>query len=137
MRTIGRIAEAAGVSVETVRYYQREGILHVPARSKSGWRQYDDRYLHTIAYIKQGQRLGLSLAEIKQLLRVVSSDGSFCRQVRAVSRERLVKIEADLRELLRTRRELRTFVSRCETVKEPERCPIANALLLEPSSQRA
>ncbi len=130
-RTIGKVAEAAGVSVETIRYYQREGILAVPSRSQSGWREYDDRCLHTIAYIKQGQRLGLSLAEIKQLLRNVRNDGSFCLQVRTVSRERLVKIEREIRELLHMRREVRGFLDRCEAVKEFDRCPIAKALLSE------
>ncbi len=131
MRTIGKIAEATGVSVETVRYYQREGMLGIPAPSRSGWRKYDDRYLHTIAYIKQGQRLGLSLAEIKQLLRDVRNDGTFCLRVRSISRERLAKIEREIRELLHTRREMRGFLARCEAVKEFDRCPIARALLSE------
>lgn len=129
-RTIGKVAEAAGVSVETIRYYQREGMLGVPVRS-SGWRQYDDRHLHTIAYIKQGQRLGPSLAEIKQLPRNLRNDRSFCLQVRMVSRERLVKIEREIRELLHMRCEMRSFLARCETVKEFDRCPIAKALLSE------
>jgi DNA-binding transcriptional MerR regulator len=127
--TIGKIAEAAGVSVETIRFYQREGMLEVPARTQSGWREYGEGHLRTIAYIKGCQRLGLSLAEMKPLLSDVRNDGSFCLRVRTVSRERLAKIERDIRELLNKRRAMRTALARCEAVKEFDQCPTAKALL--------
>ncbi|MEO6990591.1 MAG: MerR family transcriptional regulator [Candidatus Baltobacteraceae bacterium] len=127
--TIGKIAAAAGVSVETIRFYQREGMLEVPARTQSGWREYGDHHLRTIAYIKGCQRLGLSLADMKPLLSDVRNDGSFCLRVRSVSRERLTKIERDIRELLRTRRAMRATLARCEAVKEFDQCPTARTLL--------
>lgn len=127
-RTIGKLAGEAGVGIETIRYYERQGILPKPPRS-GRWREYDDLALATISYVKQAQRLGFSLAEVKRLQSELTDSPSFCAAVRATANDRLTSVEAKIRDLLDVRRELRSFIGRCASVEDKKRCPIAHALL--------
>ncbi len=136
-RTIGKLAAQAGVGIETVRYYERQGILPQPERS-SRWREYDDRALATITYVKQAQRLGFSLADVKRLQTELTESPTFCAAVRATALERLTKVESELRRLIGVRRELRSFISRCASIEDKKRCPVATALLRPgPSNARS
>ncbi len=130
-RTIGKLAAEAGVGVETTRYYEREGLL--PKRSgASGWREYDKIALNTISYIKQAQRLGFSLADVKRLQSELIDSPAFCAAVRKTALERLAIVESEVRHLLEQRREIRSFIDRCASVEDKQRCPIAHALLRPP-----
>jgi len=79
-RTIGRLAEEAGVNVETIRFYERSGLLRQPKAPVSGWRVYDGSAVWIIHYIKLGRQLGFTLAELKALLANVGTGKRFCRQ---------------------------------------------------------
>ncbi len=123
--TIGRLARAAGVGVETIRYYQRRGLLPVPATS-GAFRHYPAGLLDRIRFIKRSQELGFSLDEIAQLLKL--EDGADRRSIRRISTERLQQIEAKVADLRRMQRALRHLVAECEHADLDRPCPIIATL---------
>ncbi|HVO82563.1 MAG TPA: MerR family transcriptional regulator [Terriglobales bacterium] len=128
-RTIGELAREAGVGVETIRFYERRGILKQPSSPAQGWREYGDDALSTLRYIKQGQHLGFRLAEMKRLQeRAGGEQQAFCESVRAATRERIWAVEEQIKQLRRMRRELQDFLGRCSAKNAGERCPIYESL---------
>src|SRR5882672_122048 len=112
-RTIGELAREAGVHVETVRYYERRGLLKQPRRS-TGWRRYDDGALRTLQFVKRSQELGFSLAEVEELLSLRSSSSvRTCNRVRVRAEAKLVDIDAKIRDLTAIRRTLEELTSAC------------------------
>lgn len=109
---IGRIAQAAGVSVHTLRYYERLGLLLAPPRTPAGYRVYDPTTLDRLRFIQQAQALGFSLAEVKEILRLKFSGQSPCDCVRRRLRARLEEIVKELRHLRAVRREIRACLER-------------------------
>lgn len=79
--TIGALAQAAGVNLETIRFYQRQGLLHEPAKPQGGIRRYGESDLARVRFVKSAQRLGFNLDEVAELLKL--EDGSHCGQARA------------------------------------------------------
>src|SRR5690242_14840805 len=108
-RTIGRLASEAGVSVETVRYYERRGLLQQPRRDTGG-REYSDEALWIIRYVKTAQGLGMSLKSIETLLRSAEQSPNFCASVRAAARDKIAEIDATMAALSEQRRGLSEFV---------------------------
>jgi MerR family mercuric resistance operon transcriptional regulator len=123
--TIGRLARAAGVGVETIRYYQRRGLLPIPGTS-GAFRHYPAALLGRIRFIKRSQELGFSLDEIGQLLRL--EDGTDRRSVRRISAERLEQIDAKVADLKRMQRVLGHLVAECEHADLNRPCPIIATL---------
>ena len=123
--TIGRLARAADVGVETVRYYQRRQLLTVPA-AQGAFRRYDVATVSRIRFIKRAQELGFSLDEIGQLLRL--QDGADRRAIRRISSARLTQIENKLANLNRMRRVLKHLVAECEHASASRPCPIIETL---------
>lgn len=124
-RTIGTLAREAGINVETIRFYERCGILAQPSLPPEGWREYGDEALALIRYIKQAQKMGFTLAELKRLQ--VKADGNrraFCESIRNATRERMRAVEEQTRQLQTIRRDLESFLARCTAKKRNERCPI-------------
>ena len=110
--TIGALAETGSVNVETIRYYERRGLLPPPARSASGYRQYTHDDVWRLGFILRAKTLGFSLGEIRELL---GADGDRSVDgVRRVTGRRLAAIEADLAELARRRDDLRSLLRTCE-----------------------
>ena len=109
--TIGRLAKAAGVNVETVRYYQRRGLIHEPRKPPGGHRRYPDDTLRRIGFIRRAQHLGFTLDEIGLLLE--QSDGPACKEARQVAEKRLEVVESRLAELERMRDELARLIAEC------------------------
>src|SRR5687768_12976440 len=101
--TIGRVAVAAGVGVETVRFYEREGLLAPPPRSSSGYRDYPDDTVPRIRFIQRAKQLGFSLAEIQGLLTLSSRAATQCDHVRAVAEAKIGDIDGRIRDLLAVR----------------------------------
>ncbi len=110
--SIGRLADAAGVSVETVRYYERRGLLDPPARTASGYRRYLPADLDRLRLLLRAKELGFTLAEIAELLDAADS-GSIEDVTRAVH-QKLAAIDAQVAELAATRCRLRQLVDLCE-----------------------
>ena len=124
--TIGRLAKQAGVNIDTIRYYERNGLIPEPARRLSGYREYDATDVARLRFILRAKDLGFTLAEIGELLSL-SAD----RNVKGVKRraeERLGQVEHKIKELQRVRRGLKTLIDACPGHGDLERCPIIAAL---------
>ncbi len=104
--TIGRLAREAGVNADTVRYYEREGLLPAPRRTDAGYRLYSPESVGRLRFIKGGQRLGLRLAEIRELLEVHDRGSCACGHTDALVRRRLAEVDAEIARLTELRREL-------------------------------
>ena len=115
--TIGQLAEAAGVNVETIRYYHRRGLLPTPARPLGGQRRYAGEALRQITFIRRAQGLGFTLDEIAELIGLAQKgDG---RASRVLADAKLVELEARIAELNRMRRKLRELVQRRDERRGP------------------
>ena len=123
--TIGHLARAAGVGVETIRYYQQRKLLPVPA-TRGAYRHYPVALIDRIRFIKRAQILGFTLGEISELLRL--NDGVDRKSIRAIARSRLAQIEENLHDLRRMRGALRQMLDRCERTGMDAPCPIIETL---------
>jgi Hg(II)-responsive transcriptional regulator len=123
--TIGRLARAAEVGIETVRYYQQRKLLPIPA-ARGAFRYYGAAAVNRIRFIKRAQELGFSLDEIGQLLKL--QDGTDRRAIRRISSERLTQVESKLADLQRMRRVLKHLVAECEHGAADSPCPIIGTL---------
>jgi len=119
--TIGRLAESAGVHVETVRYYQRRGLLSAPSPTKGSFRRYGDTDVECLRFIKRAQSTGFTLAEIDTLLTLRASQS--CAETRALAVKKLVDVEERLRHLRHLRLELKEWIDLCDHNPEHAPCP--------------
>lgn len=124
--TIGALAQASGVHVETIRYYQRLGLMPQPARPAGSVRRYDERAAARLRFIRRAQQLGFSLADVRQLLAL--EEGGQCGATRRIAEARLAEVEARLALLSRMRRELRRLIADCAGSARAPRCPIIDTL---------
>ena len=120
--TIGRLAKAAGVNVETIRYYQRRGLIAEPRRPPGGHRKYAPEVLGQIAFIRRAQQLGFSLAEVKDLLQL--SDGMATRKSRAIAERTVEFLARQITQLSRMRRRLGTLIAASKRTARRQFCPI-------------
>ena len=123
---IGAIAAAAGVNVETIRFYQRKGLLAEPARPYGQIRRYGHRDVSRVKFVKSAQRLGFSLDEIAGLLTL--DDGTHCDEARAMAEEKLHNVRAKLRDLRRIESVLTRLVADCCKSRGTVSCPLIDAL---------
>jgi MerR family mercuric resistance operon transcriptional regulator len=124
--TIGTLAKAAQVNVETIRYYQRQGLMPEPNRPAGGIRRYAGSDLSRVSFIKAAQRLGFSLDDIAELLTL--DDGSSCAKARTKAQEKLINVRAKLADLQRIEHVLTTLIGQCDKSKGKVRCPLIAAL---------
>ena len=123
--TIGRLARAAGVGVETIRYYQQRALLPVPS-TVGAFRHYPVELVARICFIKRAQELGFSLDEITELLRL--EDGAHRIAIRRIASDRLGQIEQKLADLKRMQKVLKHLVAECEHTRSDLPCPIIATL---------
>lgn len=109
---IGRVAKAANVSVQAVRFYERLGLLPAAQRTPAGYRIYAPESVDRLQFVKRAQELGFSLDEIREILRLRYEGRSPCACVSNLLRQKLEKIEHDIRQLVRFRRDLRKTLER-------------------------
>lgn len=124
--SIGQVAQAAGVNVETIRYYQRRGLLDEPEKPLGGHRRYAAATPRRVSFIKRAQQLGFTLQEVKSLL--LLEDGQSCRETRLLAQYKLASIEVRMTSLGRMRRLLKGLIAECEDGKRPRSCPIITTL---------
>jgi MerR family mercuric resistance operon transcriptional regulator len=124
--TIGRLAKAAGVNVETIRYYQRRGLVDEPTKPLGGHRRYPPSAASRVRFIKRAQQLGFTLDEVTGLLRL--EDGQSCRETRLLAERKLTLIEMRLADLTRMRRTLKGLIAECAGGQRPRSCPIIATL---------
>lgn len=124
--TIGGLASAAAVNVETVRFYQRKGLLREPSKGSRGIRRYGEADMLRLRFIRSAQRLGFSLAEISDLLRL--EDGTHCAEARTLAERKLAEVRAKLVDLERMEGALATLVRACRTRRRTLSCPLIASL---------
>lgn len=125
---IGQVAVQASVNVETIRYYERTGMLAIPARSTSGYRKYDAEAVDRIRFIKHAQALGFSLKEIRELLELRVRHGAACAEVERKTRDKILLVNKKLSELTSLRRTLNRLVASCEARQKTADCPVLQTL---------
>ena len=123
--TIGYIARAAGVHIETVRYYQRRGLVGLPAKRARGFRYYAPETAARVRFIKRAQALGLSLEEVQRLLKLEKKGA--CQETRSLAGLKLALIEQKMSDLAKLRDALQALVAACDRPHGP-RCPIIQQL---------
>lgn len=126
--SIGQVAREAGVGVETVRFYEREGLLEEPPRRASGYRQYSEQAIRRIRFIKRAQLLGFSLKEIQELLALRVDGPISCQEVRQRTEAKIAEVERKLVELQRLRLALREISALCVEEGPTSACPMLEAL---------
>lgn len=132
-QTIGRMAEAAGVNVETIRFYQRKGLLREPNRPIGGIRRYGQTDVARVKFIKSAQRLGFSLKEIGQLLRL--DDGMQCSAAAQLASTHLADVRVRLQDLSRIEAELAKLLKRCARRDGEVGCPLITVLHADSNSR--
>jgi MerR family transcriptional regulator, mercuric resistance operon regulatory protein len=138
--TIGKLAAAAGVNVETVRFYQRQQLLGEPPRALGGIRRYEQNDLATLVFIKRAQAMGFSLSEVATLMRLKSRKA--CHATRELAAVKLKKIDERITALTALRDELAQLIVSCDVNALPNECPLieelssAAALGLRPSKAK-
>ena len=124
---IGELARRAGVNIDTVRYYERSGVLPVPARTASGYRDYDHGDLARLHFVRRAKRLGFTLAQAVELLALGNGPDADLAAVRSTATARLADVEARIAELAAMRDVLRTLVDACPGEGARDACPILHA----------
>ncbi len=126
--TIGQVAREAGVGVETIRFYERVGLLEEPPRRQSGYRQYSPDAVKRIRFIKRAKELGFSLKEIKELLYLRVDTSTSCGAVKRRAEAKISDIERKVQDLQRMKRALVKLAAACSGRGPISECPILDAL---------
>ena len=126
--TVGRLAEAAGVGVETIRFYEKRGLLEQPGRTASRYRVYPDDAVMRIRFIKNAQGLGFTLKEIAELIELEQDTRAQCSDLQVRADDKLALIDAKIAELQRMRAELVRLSGACESDRPLSDCRLMNCL---------
>ena len=124
----GELAQQAGVNVETLRFYERKGLLPEPPRRVSGYREYPPESVQRVQFIKRAQELGFSLREIKELLALRVQAGTTCADVRQRAREKVADVQQKIADLKAIERSLEKLVRSCSGRGPLSECPILEHL---------
>ena len=126
--TIGKVARGAGLAIDTVRYYEREGLLAKPARTLSGYRQYSADAVTRLRFIRQAKELGFSLSEIKELLSLRVDTRKSCSDVKARAVHKIADVDRRIAQLKRMRLALAKLSAECSGRGPTSDCPILETL---------
>ncbi len=126
--TIGQVAKRAGVGVETVRFYERRGLIEQPSKRSSGYRVYPEDVVHRIRFIRHAKDLGFTLNEIGELLSLRPDPQGNCDAVKERAEAKVAYIEGKIGSLTRMQHSLGRLIGACETRSETAECPILEAL---------
>lgn len=122
--TIGRVAELSNVGVETIRYYEREGILQQPQRIDGSIRRYPKETIHRLHFIRRAQELGFSLLEITELLSIRATGKGSCSKVADKTEKKLAQIEEKIADLRRLKSALLKVKECCGQQAASDKCPV-------------
>ena len=120
---IGQLAQRAAVNLQTIRYYEREGLLPEPPRLSSGYRLYTDSLVRRVRFIKRAQEIGFSLAEIRELLSLRADENRERNEVRAIAQAKIADIEDKMRTLKAMKAVLNRLTERCSGCGPASECP--------------
>lgn len=124
--TIGTLAKQAGVNLETIRFYQRRGLIGEPPKPLGSIRRYTQQHVQRIQFIKQAQSLGFSLDEVAELLAL--DDGQHCHEAERLGAKKLAKVQERIAQLHRMEKALTELLNRCHCNTGNVRCPLISAL---------
>ncbi|MBN9597126.1 MAG: helix-turn-helix domain-containing protein [Afipia sp.] len=125
--TIGALSARSGVNIETIRYYEKIGVMPSPTRSASGYRIYGPEHVRRLHFVRRGRELGFGLDELRGLLRLVDGHTYTCEEVHALTVEHLTDIRQKIADLRRLERVMSDMAAQCTRDQVPE-CPIIDAL---------
>lgn len=125
--TIGALSKRTDCNIETIRYYERIGILPPPPRSAGGFRLYSDDHLKRLTFVRRSRQLGFTLREIRVLLALVDGSDHTCAEVKELTLEHVAEIRRKVADLRRMERVLKEMAIHCDGGKVPD-CPIIDAL---------
>jgi len=123
---IGEIARRSGIGIETIRFYEREGLLQKPERRPSGYRQYDTSVLQRLEYIRCAKELGFTLAEIRELLNLSFAHEICCESIRQHAQAKLDDIENRIHSLLKMKKSLQGILEQCIHQQHADNCPLVH-----------
>ncbi len=126
---IGKLAEEAGVSIDTIRYYEKRGILPPPVRSASGYRLYTEETVDMLRFVRKAKGLGFRLDEIRQLARLrYSPCDDRCVSVRKIAEEKMKEVSERINDLLELQKMLDSFIDSCRRNRTLSKCPFLEEL---------
>jgi MerR family mercuric resistance operon transcriptional regulator len=125
--TIGALSEQSGVNIETIRYYEKIGVMPTPVRSGGGYRIYGPDEVKRLHFVRRGRELGFSLDELRGLLRLVDGHRYTCAEVRTITVDHLSEVRRKITDLRHIERVMAEMAARCTGGRVPD-CPIIDAL---------
>lgn len=125
---IGAVASAAGVNVQTLRFYERKGLIREPERTDGGYRLYPEETIRLVQFIKRAQALGFTLTEIGELLQLRDNPRRSCARVLEVAKSKMEEVDEKLRDLRRLKKALSDLTRSCAAEEGRLTCPILEAL---------
>jgi Cd(II)/Pb(II)-responsive transcriptional regulator len=126
---IGELGQATGVDIETIRFYEKQGLLPPPARAPNGYRDYGSAHLERLAFIRHGRALDMPLAEIKRLLDFVARPEADCGDINRLIDEQLARVRARLKSMQALEKQLAALRARCEAGHVAAECGILHDLV--------
>lgn len=126
--TIGKLAEKSNVNIETIRFYERRGLIPKPPRLESGYRQYPLETVVRIRFIKRAKELGFSLKEISELLSLRLDQNTTCNDIKKKAEDKVVDIEKKIQNLQKIKEALDKLTASCRGIGPVSECPILDAL---------
>lgn len=128
---IGQLARAAGTKAETIRYYEREGILPAADRTDSNYRDYSADHLATLSFVRRSRELGFSMAQVRELLALSDRDDKPCESIDKMVQQQIAEVERKIADLARLREELNHMLSSCDADR------IGNCRVVESLARRS
>lgn len=132
----GEVADRAGVNVQTLRYYERQGLIGRPPRSASGYRAYPDAVVEIVRFVKRAQRLGFNLVEIGELLELAEGGPHECDRARAMAEARMTELQHRIADLERMRDSLAELVVTCDRPRPDRGCSLLSVLHTQQEDSR-
>lgn len=126
------VAARAAVNVETLRYYERRGLLNVPGRSPAGYRTWSPRAVREVRFIKRAQQVGFTLSDVEELLQLARGGPESCEDTRAIARERITQLNNRIADLVAMRDALNELLAGCDQPRHERTCPLLRTLESEP-----
>lgn len=127
--TIGQLAKSAGVNLETVRYYERIGLIMPPDRTEGGHRAYDQKAVKHLAFVRRSRELGFSIADIRVLLTLATPGHNSCAEVKEIASAHLASVRTKIADLMKLETILNTTIAQCDENQSPT-CPVLDMLNL-------
>jgi len=124
----GQVARQSGVNVQTLRYYERRGLLQPPARRPSGYREYTSHAVEIVRFVKRAQELGFNLDEVESLLDLAAGGPASCDNARGLATQKIAELDAKIASLRAMQRSLQRLVVTCEKPRGQRDCPLLEAL---------